>query len=95
MLSRPIIIKPINSPKAQFLSANQRCKTKIFLVDKKATKAEIKASMLQLFKKITVLDIRTVNMPAKKVNFKGRPGLIPSYKKAYITLGEGFDIRLK
>lgn len=66
-----------------------------FVVDKDATKAEIKAEIERVYE-VTVEGIRTMVYAGKKRNRMTRSGYIsgrtPKYKKAIITLAEGQEI---
>lgn len=65
----------------------------VFKVEKKATKIEIKKSIEDLYK-VTVLNVRTINIPSK-VRIRGRvKGKKSGFKKAIITLKKGDSIDL-
>ena len=60
----------------------------VFKVSKTANKREI-AQAVSHFYKVTPLKIRTVNIPPKRIIAKGRPGVRPGGKKAYVYLKKG------
>ncbi len=65
----------------------------VFKVTKEATKTQVKKSVEDLYK-VTILSVRTINMPRKK-KIRGRiTGYKPSFKKAIITLKEGDSINI-
>jgi large subunit ribosomal protein L23 len=59
----------------------------VFRVVRDAHKSEIKKAVELMFK-VKVKDVRTCNVKGK-VKRRGRR---PSWKKAYVSLAEGFDI---
>ena len=63
----------------------------MFRVLKNATKPEIKAAVEQLFK-VEVEAVTTSIVRPKLRNFRGRPGTINAWKKAFVKLKEGFEI---
>jgi len=64
-----------------------------FLVDRKASKDEIKAAVAQLFK-VTVTDIRTSVHRGKVKRIGMSMGKRPNWKRAIVTLKEGEKIDL-
>ena len=62
-----------------------------FLVDRHATKQEIKAAVEQIFA-VKVLDVNTVYRKGKRVRVRTREGKRPDEKKAIVTLREGDKI---
>ena len=62
-----------------------------FRVDPRATKPQIKAAIQALFK-VTVTDVRTHVMPAKRRTYGRYSGRRPAWKKAIVTLKEGDTI---
>ncbi len=60
----------------------------VFLVDRKATKPEIKKAIEFIFG-VHVERVNTVNVKGKKKVFRGVEGKRPSYKKAIVKLREG------
>jgi large subunit ribosomal protein L23 len=67
-----------------------------FVVDDKCNKLEIKAAVEKYYDGVTVLDVKTMRVPAKqKTQFRnGRfvTGRKQAYKKAIVTLAEGDTI---
>ncbi len=63
----------------------------MFRVLKNATKPEIKAAVEQLFK-VEVEAVTTSVVRPKTRNFRGRPGALNAWKKAFVKLKEGFEI---
>jgi large subunit ribosomal protein L23 len=88
-----IITRPILSEK----SAQKMDKGLYVLsVSPRATKTEIKDQLKKLFK-VEAVSVRIVNLPAKKVNFRRRPGQEVSRRRAYVQLKEkqvlpGFEL---
>ncbi len=60
---------------------------------KKANKNDIKRAVEMLFK-VQVEAVQVVKVPGKPRNFGQIPGRTQSWKKAYVTLKEGFSIDL-
>lgn len=65
-----------------------------FLVDKKATKIDIKNAVEKIYK-VKVVDVHTVVMPGKKKRIRTHEGYKPDWKKAYVQLAEGQKIEIK
>jgi large subunit ribosomal protein L23 len=65
-----------------------------FLVDKRATKGEIRDAVMEIYsaKQITVKAVNTIIMKPKKRRVRGRIGFKPSFKKAVVTLAPGDNI---
>lgn len=70
-----------------------RCKLPkyVFVVDKKANKAEIANAVEEIYKDkgIKVVSVNTVTLGPKKRRVRGRMGVRPGLKKAIVTLEEG------
>ena len=82
MNAHDIIIKPVLTEKSYDNMAN---KTYAFIVDKRATKTEVKSAIEEIFG-VKVESVNTINRLGK-VKRQGRTeGRRPSTKKAYITL---------
>ena len=64
----------------------------VFRVRKDATKPEIKTSVEQLFD-VKVKGVQTLNMKGKTKRFGRSMGRRSDWKKAYVTLKEGFEIK--
>ena len=63
----------------------------VFKVAKTANKAEIKAAVEQLFN-VKVQAVTTLNVKGKQKVFGRKVGKRNDWKKAYVSLQEGFDI---
>lgn len=63
----------------------------VFLVDKKANKAEIAQAIETIYaeSKVKVLAVNTINGKRKEKRVRGRVGFTPAYKKAIVTLEAG------
>ncbi|MEY3920249.1 MAG: hypothetical protein RL634_10 [Bacteroidota bacterium] len=90
-----VLVKPILSEKANQLSEKSRVYS--FKVARFANKLEIKKAV-EDFYGVTVEDVRTAVAPAKSKSRMTKAGVIsgrkPSYKKAFVTVGEGDSIDL-
>ena len=66
----------------------------VFLVDKTASKAEIKKELEELYKeqKISIRKINTIKIPSKKKRTKRGIGKTAVRKKAIVTLAAGQEI---
>lgn len=84
-----ILKAPHISEKATLLadSSNQF----VFKVAKDATKAEIKAAVEQLWE-VKVKSVSTLVVKGKSKRFGRSMGRRSDWKKAYVSLQEGFDI---
>lgn len=63
----------------------------VFKVDKTATKREIKAAVEKMFE-VKVDSVTVLNMRGKRKQFAQRQGRRNHFKKAYVSLKDGFDI---
>ncbi len=63
----------------------------VFLVDKTATKVEIRHALEEIYKEkeIAVKSVNTINTKRKKRRVRGRKGFKPAFKKAIVTLDTG------
>lgn len=84
-----IIKEPIITEKSMQLVETNNSYT--FVVDRKANKVEIKKAVEQIFE-VTVVSVRTVNVPAKKKRMGQYEGYKSAYKKAIVKLVEGDSI---
>lgn len=82
MKAHDIIIKPILSEKSNMGIAQ---KTYSFIVNKKATKTEIKDAVKEIFN-VNVEKVNTVNYDGKTKRVGRHEGKTPSYKKAIVFL---------
>jgi large subunit ribosomal protein L23 len=65
-----------------------------FEVDRAANKLQVKAAIEAEFK-VTVLDVRVVNVkPKQKRRGRRTPGVVPGWKKAIVTIAAGQKIEL-
>lgn len=84
-----IIIEPLVTEKSISLSESGKY---VFVVQKKATKNEIKKAVEKTFK-VKVTDVNIINRK-EKVKRRGRiMGKSPGFKKAIITLAKGQKIK--
>ena len=65
----------------------------VFKVSNTASKREIAQAVI-LFYKVTPTKVRTVNIPPKRIIVKGRQGVRPGGKKAYVFLKKGEKIEV-
>ena len=88
-----VLIKPILSEKAN--SQQEKLRRYAFRVAKKANKLEIKKAVEEFYG-ITVVEVNTLVVPAKSKTRYTKAGFIAgqksSYKKAFVTIGEGESI---
>ncbi len=80
----------------QFNASNpsvRKCDTPkyVFIVDKKANKTEIAGAIEEIYadRKITVVDVNTINVRPKRRTVRGRTGFKAAFKKAVVTLEAG------
>ena len=85
-----ILQAPQMTEKAVRLSGEGQYVFKV-LVD--ATKPEIRVAVEKLFN-VQVKSVRVLNVHASDTQFRGRPGIRSGWKKAYVTLKDGFTIEL-
>jgi large subunit ribosomal protein L23 len=88
MSNYDIILSPVITEKATKLSeANQV----VFRVALDATKPKIAKAVEDLFK-VKVTAVNTVRVKGKTKAFRGRPFSRSDFKKAIVTLAEGYQI---
>jgi len=85
-----VIKKPLLTEKTEF--AKQRM-VYSFMVDNEATKDIIKHSVESIFP-VKVDSVRTINVKGKVKRYKFRPGQRKDWKKAMVTLKEGYRIEI-
>jgi large subunit ribosomal protein L23 len=89
-----ILIKPVLTEKMLKLQDSEA--KYAFMVDKRATKIDIKRAIQERFEDVTVVDVRTLNVHGKSKQMNTRRGITrgrrPSWKKAIVTLREGDSI---
>ncbi len=73
------------------VSASEKANQYVFKVAKNATKNEIKQAIEALFE-VKVEQVRTLNVKGKQKNFARRSGKRSDWKKAYVSLAEGFSL---
>ena len=83
-----VLLAPQVSEKASVAIENNQY---VFRVRKDASKPEIKTSVEQLFD-VKVKGVQTLNMKGKAKRFGRSMGRRSDWKKAYVTLKEGFEI---
>ncbi len=83
--SYDIIIKPVMSEKSY---DGIQSKKYTFVVDKRATKTQIKNAIEEIFK-VDVDSVNTINARGKLKRQGKYEGMTPSYKKAIIQLKKG------
>jgi large subunit ribosomal protein L23 len=90
-----VLIKPVLSEKAN--AQQDKLRRYAFRVAKQANKLEIKKAVEEFYG-VTVIDVNTVTAPGKNKTRYTKAGFIsgkkPSYKKAFVTVGEGDTIDL-
>jgi len=84
-----VIVAPCFTEKAQNMAEKNR--QIAFKVATDATKAEIKGAVEMLFS-VKVDAVRVINVMGKNKRFGQRLGKRKDWKKAYVSLKEGFDI---
>lgn len=88
---KDVIIAPVITEKAAALGANG--KTYVFKVAKSANKIEIKSEIERLFN-VKVESVRTLNTKAKDKRVGRYTGKTKTYKKAIVTLADGYAIEI-
>ena len=83
-----VLRSPLISEKATFIS---QFNYYVFKVYPKSNKSEIKQAIEKLFK-VEVKSVNTLNQKGKKKRFKGKIGVRPNTKKAFVKLAEGQTI---
>lgn len=84
-----VLVEPRITEKATRISEDHR--QFVFKVIRDASKPEIKAAVEQLFE-VKVDSVKVANMSGKQKRFGATPGRRANWKKAYVTLQQGFDI---
>ena len=87
------IYKVLNGPHISEKSTLMADKDKqiVLKVLKTATKSEVKKAVEKLFN-VKVKQVNIVNVPGKVKRFGQRIGKRKDWKKAYVSLHEGYDI---
>lgn len=84
-----IIKKPLITEKTSL--AKDESNMVAFVVDRSATKIEIKQAVEKFFK-TEVRNVNTVTVAGKRKRFGKREGKRANWKKAYVTLKEGCSV---
>jgi len=84
-----ILLAPVVSEKSSRVADQAR--QVVFKVAGDATKPEVKAAVEELFE-VKVAGVAVANVKGKQKRFRQGMGRRPNWKKAYVTLQEGFDI---
>lgn len=85
-----VLILPHVSEKSMGLADKHR--QHVFMVDVAATKKAVRAAVEKMFE-VKVEGVRVINMKGKTKGQGRRAGKRKNWKKAYVTLQEGFDIQ--
>lgn len=85
-----VIRKPIVTEKSVALMEQNKY---TFVVDKRATKTEIKHAVEKVFN-VKVINVATMNMKGKLRTMGKTQGYRPDWKKAIVTLAEGSRIEI-
>jgi large subunit ribosomal protein L23 len=88
MNAHDVILSPVITEKATKLSEVNQV---VFRVADAATKPDIAKAVERLFK-VKVKAVNTVRQKGKPKAFRGRPFVRSDYKKAIVTLVEGYQI---
>jgi large subunit ribosomal protein L23 len=83
-----VILAPVITEKATKLSESNQV---VFRVANVATKPDIAKAVERLFK-VKVKSVNTIRQKGKPKMFRGRPFERSDYKKAIVTLVEGYQI---
>ena len=86
-----LIVSPVVTEKSS--AAYQARKEYAFRVHSDATKPQIKAAIEALFT-VTVTDVRTLVVRAKRRSYGRHVGRRPAWKKAIVTLKDGDAIQV-
>lgn len=92
MANSLLIKKPWVTEKATDISAMGKY---VFLVDRSATKPEIRKAISAIYK-VDVVDVQVINCPPKHKRFgRGLKGSREGYRKAVVTLKSGQKIDIQ
>ena len=83
-----VLRSPLVSEKATFIS---QFNYYVFKVSPKSNKSEIKQAIEKLFK-VEVKSVNTLNQKGKRKRFKGKIGVRPNTKKAFVKIADGQTI---
>lgn len=87
---RDIVMKPLVTEKCNDLLKDNKY---TFMVDIRANRVEIKNAVQAIFK-VKVRDVNTMRVPGKPKRHGRFEGKTPEWKKAIVTLEEGYSIPL-
>jgi large subunit ribosomal protein L23 len=88
--SYQILIKPVITEKSYSLFQNSKYS---FQVNQDSSKQEI-AKAVELLYNVKVLQVRIINVKPKNIFVRGKKGKTTSYKKAIVSLREGYSITI-
>ena len=88
--SYQVLIKPIITEKSYSLFQNRKYS---FQVNQDSSKQEI-AKAIELLYNVKVLQVRVINVKPKNIFVRGKKGKTTSYKKAIVSLQEGYSITI-
>lgn len=88
---KDVIIAPVITEKAGQINADG--KTYVFKVSKSANKTQI-ADAIETAFNVKVLNVRTLNTKAKDKRVGRYTGKTKTYKKAIVTLADGYAIEI-
>lgn len=88
---KDVIIAPVITEKSAQLASDG--KTYVFKVAKSANKIEIKTEIERLFN-VKVQSVKTLNTKAKDKRVGRYTGKTKTYKKAIVTLADGYAIEI-
>lgn len=83
-----VILSPVLTEKSTLAAERGQY---VFKVLREANKFEISRALEKLFE-VEVSSVNTVSVPGKVKRFRGRLGKRSAFKKAIVTLREGFSI---
>jgi large subunit ribosomal protein L23 len=83
-----VILSPVITEKATKLTESNQV---VFRVADGATKPDIAKAVERLFK-VKVKSVNTIRQKGKPKLFRGRPFVRSDFKKAVVTLAEGYQI---
>jgi large subunit ribosomal protein L23 len=84
------LIKPLITEAATFMAEDNKY---AFKVANNANKQQVKKSIEELFK-VSVISVRTINVPGKRKTRGRVEGMKSGYKKAIVTLKKGDSINV-
>jgi large subunit ribosomal protein L23 len=88
--SYQVLIKPVITEKSYSLFQNRKYS---FQVNQDSSKQEI-AKAVELLYNVKVLQVRVINVKPKNIFVRGKKGKTTSYKKAIVSLQEGYSITI-